>query len=135
MSPEASWLVMGAFVGLPTFIVGCALRMAGLASRAEERLARVLVYKLCLECRHKYDPKVIDGTGHDLANPHFEEVKQCPACLYHANKTVEIDISTTSLAEIQAIGRERLQAANGSSLDSQPQGIVFSAPAAHSETV
>jgi hypothetical protein len=132
MTVVESWLVMGAFVGLPTFIVGCALRMAGLTSQAEERLARVLVFKHCKQCSHEYDHHAERDEGRALGREHAIEVPQCPACIYESKRTLEIDISTTSLAEIQAIGRERLQAADVPSLDSQPQGIVFSAPAAHS---
>ncbi len=105
MSPTLSWIVIAFFVGLPTLLVGCALRLAGIYAQADAdaRLARTLRFKHCTTCHHEFDHHVTE-LDPDLGETHVIETT-CLACEYEAGRHIDIDLDSTSVEEIRAIGR------------------------------
>lgn len=104
MTAAASWLLITIVVGLPTLLVGCALRLSGLAAEAEAKLVYTLRLKHCKTCAHEYDFYVTDYDP-DLGLRHVVETT-CLACEYDAGRHIDIDLENTSLDEIRAIGRD-----------------------------
>ena len=105
MSPALSWLLITIVVGLPTLLVGCALRLAGLAADAEAKMVRILRYKHCTTCAHEWDHYSTE-LDPDLGETHVIETT-CLACQYESGRIVDIDLDSTSVEEIRAIGREQ----------------------------
>ena len=103
MTAAASWLTMALILGAAT-LVGCALRLAGLAADAEARMVRTLRYKHCTTCHHEFDHHVTE-LDPDLGETHVIETT-CLACEYEAGRHIDIDLDNTSLDEIRAIGRD-----------------------------
>ena len=105
MAAAASWLLITIVVGLPTLLVGCALRLAGLAAEAEAKFVRTLRYKHCTTCAHEWDHYSTE-LDPDLGETHVIETT-CLACQYESGRIVDIDLDSTSVEEIRAIGRDQ----------------------------
>ena len=105
MTAAASWLLITIVVGLPTLLVGCALRLSGLAAEAEAKFVRTLRFKHCMKCAYEWD-HISTELDPDLGETHVIETT-CLACEYEAGRHIDIDLENTSLDEIKSIGRDQ----------------------------
>ena len=104
MTAVASWLTMTLILGAAT-IIGCALRLSGLAADAEAKMVRTLRYKHCTTCAHEWDHYSTE-LDPDLGETHVIKTT-CLACQYESGRIVDIDLDNTSIDEIKSIGRDQ----------------------------
>ena len=81
------------------FLTWVLCRAAALKSDAEERIARTLYRTTCDVCGRVWE-LTTQPFDADLGAT-YDRTETCPACLMHANRHVDIDLDTTSAADIR----------------------------------